>query len=145
MNVAIHHVRALPGPPRRARGPLAAAMAASSSRAPARARTAIYNVAYSRVATRAARAAAARGPAWVSADPFFCLFRRRLNKCAAVVRAVDAGSDGSYEQALAAGWLRVMLERGVACMEVFVGFKSTVSLSITLSPRTPVGPRVRSQ
>ena len=44
--------------------------------------------------------------------------------------------------ALAAGWLQVMLERGAACIEVFVGFKSTVSLSTALSP---VGPRVRSQ
>ena len=34
-----------------------------------------------------------------------------------------------------------MLERGAACIEVFVGFKSTVSLSTALSP---VGPRVRS-
>ena len=44
--------------------------------------------------------------------------------------------------ALAAGWLQVVLERGAACIEVFVGFKSTVSLSTALSP---VGPRVRSQ
>jgi hypothetical protein len=36
---------------------------------------------------------------------------------------------------LAAGWLQVMLERGAACVEVFVGFKSAVSLSTTLSPR----------
>jgi hypothetical protein len=36
----------------------------------------------------------------------------------------------------------VALERGAACMEMFVGFKSTVSLSTALSP---VGPRVRSQ
>ena len=27
-----------------------------------------------------------------------------------------------------------MLERGAACIEVFVGFKSTVSLSTALSP-----------
>jgi hypothetical protein len=35
-----------------------------------------------------------------------------------------------------------VLEGGVACMEMFVDFKSTVSLSTALSP---VGPRVRSQ
>jgi hypothetical protein len=44
--------------------------------------------------------------------------------------------------ALAAGWLQVVLERGAACIEVFVDFKSTVSLSTALSP---VGSRVRSQ
>ena len=44
--------------------------------------------------------------------------------------------------ALAAGWLQVVLERGAACIEVFVDFKSTVSLSTALSP---VGARVRSQ
>jgi hypothetical protein len=36
---------------------------------------------------------------------------------------------------LAAGWLQVMLERGAACVEVFVVFKSAVSLSTALSPR----------
>jgi hypothetical protein len=32
-------------------------------------------------------------------------------------------------------WLQVMLERGAACVEVFVVFKSAVSLSTALSPR----------
>ena len=36
---------------------------------------------------------------------------------------------------LAAGWLQVTLERGAACVEVFVGYKSAVSLSTALSPR----------
>ena len=37
--------------------------------------------------------------------------------------------------ALVMRWLQVMLERGAACVKVFVGVKSAVSLSTALSPR----------
>ena len=49
--------------------------------------------------------------------------------------ATAAGDLNYTGSTLGMRWLQVMLERGVACVEVFVGFKSAVSLSTALSPR----------